>query len=368
MRIIERTISFSIFRIFFATIFTFCFLYILIDVAANLAEIIDRKVPWEILLKYYSSFFPIIIVQTSTIACLIGVLLTYSQMNSHNELIALRSAGVNFWRISRPAITFALLVSVFVFYLNEHFVPRASVSSEQIRNDNIILKADTERKKKDKIKNLPYYGLKNRLYFFDTFDPNTNEVQGVTIIGQDQQQRMSEKIVALNGKWTGVTWKFFQCQITTFDPNEINKPKEIKYFTEKIMDIKESPQDFLRQRLNVDAMNLQQLHSYIQRFSESGAAKALNNLRVDFHQKIAFPFATLVIVLVGLPLAMLTGRRKAVTFTSLGIAILIGFLYYVFNAVGLAFGKGGFFPPILAAWMAPLVFLMIATYLIQTKF
>ena len=107
------------------------------------------------------------------------------------------------------------------------------------------------------------------------------------------------------------------------------------------MDIKETPQDFLRQRIDVASMNIKQLQEYIRKFSHSGATKALNNFKVDLHQKIAFPIANFTVILVGLPFALMTGRRKAVTFTSLGIAITIGFAYYVLNAVGLALGRAG---------------------------
>jgi len=75
-----------------------------------------------------------------------------------------------------------------------------------------------------------------------------------------------------------------------------------------------------------------------------------------------------VIVLMGLPLAIMTGRRKAMTFTSIGIAMAIGFLYYVLNAVGLALGKGGALPPIVAAWLSPMIFLVAAGILIRRKF
>ena len=367
MRILDRYITRSILTVFFSTIFIFCFLYILIDVASNLSEIINRKVAFKILFDYYISFMPIIVVQTSTIACLISVLLTFSHLSQNNEIIALRSAGLNFWHIAKPAIYFGLLVSVFIFWVNERFVPQANLTSNQIRDENIILEVDRDQKKA-KIQNLTFYGLKNRLYFIDSFDPNTFDIERITIIGQDDKQNMKEKIVALKGKWIGIAWKFFQCQVTTINPENPNEPEEIKYYDEKLMDIKETPQDFMKQRLDVNAMNIRQLHDYITRFSHSGAAKALNNLRVDLHQKIAFPFGNMVIVLVGLPLAMITGRRKALTFTSLGIALMIGFFFYVLNAVGLAFGKGGLFSPILSAWLAPLIFFVVSLYLIKTKF
>ena len=102
--------------------------------------------------------------------------------------------------------------------------------------------------------------------------------------------------------------------------------------------------------------------------SNSGAIKAINNLRVDLHEKIAFPFANFVIILVGLPFALMTSKRKGVTFISFGIALAIGFSFHVISAVGIALGKGGYLTPIWSAWMAPLIFTTIGIYIIETKF
>ncbi len=368
MRIVDRHIVKSVLSVFFSTILIFCFLYVLIDVASNLSEIINRKVPLEILLRYYASFFPIIIVQTSTIACLIAVLLTFGHLSHDNEIVALRTAGMNFWMVTRPALCFALIVSAFTFWMNERFVPQATSSSNEIRDQHIILETDTNRKKMEKIKNLTFYGLKNRLYFIDTFDPNSFTLEGITIITHDDTQNIREKIVALKGKWTGIAWKLYHCQMTAFDSTDLNRSEGVKYFEEKLMDIKETPQDFLKQRLDVSSMNIRQLDSYIKRFERSGALKAINNLRVDLHQKIAFPFGNVAIILVGLPLALVTGRRKGLTFTSLGIAIALGFFFYVINAIGLALGKGGLLAPFVSAWMAPFIFLTTAFALIRARF
>ena len=368
MRVLDNYILKSIISVFMATILIFAFLYILIDAASNLDEIIGRKVSLQVLVQYYASFFPIILTQTASIACLIATILTFSRLNNNNEVIALRSSGLSFWKITRPALWFCLLVSVFLFWINERFVPTATTSSEQIRDENIILASDKQKKQTAPIKNLTFYGFKNRLYFIDSFNPRTYELEGITIIEQDSHQNPTEKINALSGKWIGIAWKFSQCQVNTFDPANINTTKKIKYYPEKLMDIKETPQDFLKQKLNLSTMNIHQLHDYIKRISNSGATKAIRERKVDLYQKIAFPFTTIAIVLVGMPLALLTGRRKAFTFTSLGIAIAAGFFFKVIEAVGLALGKDGALPPILSAGLAPLIFLGIGIYLIRTRF
>ena len=368
MRILDRYILRSITGIFIGTVVTFAFLFILIDTFGNLEDFIEKKVPLEVIAQYYLTFLPVVVVNTSTMACLMAVLFTYSSLNGNNEIIAIRASGVNFWKLTRPAMVFAAVISAFVFLVNERFVPQSSMVNQEIRETKIKVVLSEKDKGRPIIKNLTFYGLRNRLFFVDTFDPNTNEITGITIIGHDQNQTLREKIVALKGKWTGLAWKFFNCQVTEYNTALPNVPGDIKIYQEKLMDMRETPRDFLRQRMDVTSMNIQQLYEYIHRFAGSGAVKTINNLQVDLHQKIAFPLRTLIIVLAGLPFALMTGRRKAMTFTAVGIALIIGFLYYVIDAVGLALGKGGAVPPVVAAWIAPATFILIAWAAIKKNF
>ena len=90
MRILDRYIVKSVVSIFIFTILTFCFLYVLIDVTSQLDEFIDRKVPVDIIVQYYISYFPIILSQPiSSVACLIAVLFTFSNLNTSNEVVAM---------------------------------------------------------------------------------------------------------------------------------------------------------------------------------------------------------------------------------------------------------------------------------------
>jgi len=370
MRILDRYILKSIFVIFAGTVFTFAFLFILIDMFGNLQDFIAKNVSLGVIAQYYVSFLPSIIVQTSTMACLISVLFTYSSLNAHNEIIAIRASGMNFWQITRPALVFAVFVSACVFLVNEKFVPQSSMVNQEIRDTEIKVVPSQKGKGIPVIHNLTFYGMKNRLFFIDSFDPNTNALTGITIIGHDHNQNLVEKIVALKGTWTGIAWKFYNCQVTSYNstlPND--PPSSIRISMEKLMDIKETPKDFLRQRMDISSMNLLQLHAYIKRFSGSGALKTVNTLRVDLHQKITFPLRNFIIVLIGLPFALMSvGKRKAMTFTSIAIALVIGFLYYVSDAVGLALAKGEALLPWEGAWLTPILFTLMALFIIFRNF
>lgn len=367
MRIIDRYITSSIAFVFLVITLMFSLLFILINTTSNLDEFIAQKVSIPIILQYNLASLPTILVETSFITFLIAVMFCYSSLNNHNEIIALRASGMNFLGIAQPAIFLAIFIAGLVLFTNERYVPQAQIYAQKIRDEHIILEVDRIKKTMAKIEYLTYYGFKNRLYCIDSYDPNTYEMEGITIHEYDEQMQLREKTMALKGRWTGIAWKFYNVYISTIT-NTTTGEAIIKPVGEKLMDIKESPQDFLRQSLNVNAMNSRQLYQYISRFSKSGALKAINNLHVDLHAKIAKPFSIIVIVLAGLPLALMVGRRKAQTFTALALAIGLAFLYAIINSVGIALGKGGFLWPIVAAWLAPVAFAGLAAYLIRTKF
>lgn len=369
MRILDRYILNSITAIFIGMIVTFAFLFILIDTFSNLQDFIEKSVPLYLIAQYYLSFLPMIIVQTSTVACLMAVLFTYSSLSGHNEIVAIRTSGMNFWQVTRPAIIFTLIISAMVLLVDELFVPQSSLINQEIRETNIKVTTMQKGHGLPVIKNFTLYGLKNRLFFIDTFDPNTNTLNGISILGHDNHQNLTEKIVAAKGVWTGVVWKFFNYQMTTYNSNLPNKPGEIRVYQEKLVDIKETPRDFLRRRMDVTAMNIRQLGDYIHRFSGSGAVKTVNSMRVDYFAKIALPLRNMAIVLVGLPFALgHTAKRKVATFASIGVAMIICFAYYILDAVGLALGKGEALPPWGAAFLAPAIFFLIGFTTIKAKF
>lgn len=369
MRILDRYILLTIIGIFVGAIITFAFLGIIIDTFSNLEDFIEKQVPIWTIVRYYSNFLPIIIVQTSPMALLIATLFTYSNLNTHNEIIAIRASGMHFWSIIRPALIFSLFVSSITFLLNERFVPNASAITQDIRQSKIKVILSEKGNINPIVKNLSFYGLKNRLFFIDSFNPQTNELTGITIIGHNAKQELQEKIVALNGKWTSVAWKFYKVQITTYNQANPNEPSDVKVLDEKLMDIKETPKDFLKQKLDVNTMNIRQLNEYIHLFSNSGALRTLRDRQVDLWAKVAFPWRNFIIVLLGLPLVLMSvGKRRAATFTSIAIALAIGFSYYVLDSVGLALGKLGAVSPWQSALLAPITFTVLALAIIYKKF
>ena len=75
----------------------------------------------------------------------------------------------------------------------------------------------------------------------------------------------------------------------------------------------------------------------------------------DLHGKIAFPLVSIILAVIGISFSLKTERSGGIT-KSIGAGIVIGFSYWVVFAFALSLGRSGTLPPLLAAWLANIIF------------
>jgi len=363
MRILDRYILKSVISIFLSCIFVFLFLYVIIDLLTNLEDILKLQVNLGLLVRYYLSYLPVMFVQVSPFACLLSTVYTFGRLNHSNEIIAMRSSGMSIFDICREALIFGLLVSMLVFWVNDRFVPRALAENQRIKVQMDEGAKKSKFKKAETITNLAMYGLKNRLFFVNKFSLAAKTMDGITILEQDEHQNLTKKIVATKGVYQDGLWKFYQCITYNFDKNGqvVDEPV---YFEEEIMTIPETPKEFASLRQKPELMDIHEMQDYIWRISKSGATTVTRNLKVDLYQRYTMPFTSIIIMLLGIPFSLMM-RKRATGMASVGISIIVGFLYYVLDAVCLAVGKSGLIPPLFSASMSHIIVLTGSIYLIR---
>jgi lipopolysaccharide export system permease protein len=364
MRILDRYILKSVLSVFLTCFFTFLFLYIIIDVFANLDDILKQHVTMDILGPYYLSYIPVIFVQLAPIACILATLYTFGKLNRDNEIIAMRSSGLSILQISRTVIIFGFLISIAVFFVNDRFVPESWALNQRMRNSIGADAKKIQQKEKEAINNLSMYGLKNRLFFINRFLLATNTMEGIVILEHNEHQSLTRKIVANKGVYKDGLWRFYQAITYDFDENGQIK-EEPRYSEEEIMPISETPQEFLNQRKRPEFMNIAQINNYIWRLSKSGASTVLRNLKVDLYERLTMPITSLIMVLIGVPFS-LKMKKRATGLSAMGLAMTVGFLYYVLNAVSIALGKAGVLSPFLGVSISHILVFLVSLYLITT--
>jgi lipopolysaccharide export system permease protein len=364
MRILDRYILKMVLSLFFSCLFTFLFLYIIVDVFSHLEDILKQQVNPTLLRQYYLSYLPIIFVRIAPIACLLSVLYTFGKLNRDNEIIAMRSSGLSIFQISHTVIIFGIIISVLVFWINDKFVPSSLLLNQKIKDQMESGEKKIKEREHEVISNLSMYGLKNRLFFVNKFSLATNTMEGIVILEHDEHQNITRKIVANKGVYADGLWKFYQNITYDFDENSQIKGEPL-YMEEEIMPIPETPAEFLDQRQLADFMNISQLDTYIWKLSKSGATTVIRNLKVELYQRFSAPLTSIIIILLGIPFS-LKMKKRATGLSSIGLSIMVGFLYYVLSAISIAFGKSGILLPFLSAALSPLCGFIFSLYLINT--
>lgn len=170
--------------------------------------------------------------------------------------------------------------------------------------------------------------------------------------------------MANKGVYEDGLWKFYQSITYEFDKNSQIKG-DVIYLEEEIMAIPETPHEFLTQRQRPDFMTAAELDNYIWKLSRSGATTVIRNLKVDLYQRYAMPLTSIMMILLGIPFSLMI-KKRATGLSSIGLSIMVGFLYYVLNAISIALGKAGVLMPVMAASLSHILALMTSLYLITS--
>jgi len=369
MRILDKYIVKNFLIPFFYCLFLFIFLYIIIDLFGHLDEILKNKIPVLMLQEYYLSLIPFILMSTTPVAALISTIYVISSMNKYDEITAMRAAGINIFRVMAPFICIGLAISIVIFAISEKLLP-ASVKNAQAIKELYIEKEslasekeNTSQVKKMLVNNIALYGKDDKLIFVKTYDRAEGLASHITILKQDKNGNVIKKINAQEGKWADQSWAFYNVLVYELDEDGMIKGNPL--FLQAMDFDMEDPGELISKGTNYEFMSFKDLSNYIDNFSNT-SPDIINRLRVDLHQKVSFPFTSLVVILIGAGFAIKIRRRgKTAAIMGMGMSILIGFIYYALMAACLALGKGGILPPFISAHCANVIFSFVGIALIR---
>lgn len=359
MRILDRYTIKSFMPAFLYCIAAFTFMYVMVDLLGHLDEILRNRTGLATLFRYYRLLVPMIFVQIAPVAALLSTVYVFSNMNRHNEITAMKSAGINILNIAKPFLFIGIIMSLAVMLANEVFVPHATVVTTKIKQTEIEHIKGTS-KKDASLTDVAVYGENNRLYYAKEFDTVKRKLNEIIILQHDAGNNITSKIVAKSARWAGKKWVLTNCIVYNLDKKGelIGKPD---VYPQKTMDLNETPGDFYRGQFQSELMNYSQLAEYIRKFYRVDK-KIARRLAVDLYYKTSFPFTSFVVVLLGIGFGLHTRRGGAIW--GMGTSVGISFIYYGITAICLAAGKGGWIPPAMAAWAANILFLGLGSMLL----
>ncbi|OQX88863.1 LPS export ABC transporter permease LptG [candidate division KSB1 bacterium 4484_87] len=353
MKILDRYLLTKFLGTLAFSLLSFSVIFIIIDIIGFLDKFIDHHVPLKIIAIYYLYYLPYIIILTLPVAMLLASLFSVGQLARFNEVTAMRSSGMSSFQILMPLFIAAILISVLSMYAGERFVPYTNQKKKDVYQNYV-----NKRKKavKRKTKNIHMLLEKNRWLNVGYFDTEANcafQISIETMDGNALKERIdAPQMVWRSGKWIlkNVHWRSFE--------NGQEKYRQLDSLV--VSDISFEPADIAKVQKKAEEMSFWELKEFISEIRRTGGNP--DRWLVELYLKIAFPFANLIIVLFGAPLA--SRKTRSGTAISFGVSLFICFLYFGLIKVGQSLGHNGALPPMLAAWLGNIFFGVGAVYIL----
>jgi LPS export ABC transporter permease LptG/LPS export ABC transporter permease LptF len=298
---------------------------------------------------------------TIPMAVLVGILLGLSRLAADSEITAMRASGmgaIDFVRIVSIVSAVALVLGLFN---SLYLAPRAATGlialGESLKSSQASFEVQPRvfyEEFKDRVLYIqdvtPAAGaaLWHHVFLADLTEPAdphiTTAEQAIVVNGTpNTPDAQTIRLHLLNGG---------QHDTSTTDPNQYN----VSTFTSTDIPIEtETPEDTHLGRLNtnIEALSLPEL------WRRANAQAATNGrapsiYRIEFNKRFSYPFACLVLMLVGVPLGI--ASKRGGKSTGFVLTIVLVFIYYFLSSVGVAFAQSGKLSPFLGVWGANLLF------------
>lgn len=297
---------------------------------------------------------PSFLVLTLPIACLIASISAFNRMSFDNEVIAIRAAGVSLWRINLPVVFFSGMVFLLTVYLSQWGQPWASVSLKtmalSVIEDELTLAVDSG------VFNEPIPGL----IVYVPVSKNSSGQKGVFISDQRNPER---PLIIVAKKYQMLKQnERQQFGIRLFEGAIHQIPKDVSTFHRVTFGTYDfwlhSPFKSFK-----DKTERRTYRELIQRLQDSGGKDtgALRRL-IEYYKDTAFPVATFVLGLLGVPIGIVSKRSGKAGGFAIGVLVIIGF--YLFNVLGEFLVTTLVISPFVGAWMPNIALVCLTGFLL----
>jgi lipopolysaccharide export system permease protein len=338
-------------------------LWISSDLFATLNSFQKKGLSARDIAEYYVVTTPGFLVIVLPIALLLSLLYALSNHARHNEITAIRAAGVSLWRLSLPYLAVGFVGSLALLAINELWEPDSDETAKAIQERH--LPAVLRTTGNNLIRNLCFDNSRDgRIWRIGVYNSQTGEmiepiVSWTGQAGSKLWQLKAERAVPINGVWTFYNVREFRetahtdlPPVPSLQTNVLAIPEFAETAEEINSEIKISGSLSMHAARKADVPIMELLH-YLRlhpRPSRSDASWLYTKLQGRF----ASPWTCLVVVLIAIPFGAASGRRNV--YVGVASSIVICFVYFVLLQVGLALGTSGSLPPWLAAWFPNLLF------------
>ena len=338
----------------------FLSVYVLFELFGVFNRMMEAKPGWGKIIIYFAGYLSPYIEWLVPACLMLAALYTMWSFCRHSELIAMRASGVGFFAIVRPMLVVALLMAVFVGWVNEAFVPRYAQWAKQFRA------ARFKQADMDLEDNIVYHNVKaSRIWNVGAvMNETATALEDVSIsedwpTGGRKRTIKAPRAEYLDGEWWLMRPVSFHFDIRG---NEIPSPTpELERMAfRRFPEFGEVPRDFILQNRSSEYYSTADRRRFLATHPNM-TAKFRREMEYDLWAQIASPLACIVITLFAIPAGVATGRQSV--FKGILGALGMFFAFYALTIGCLVLARLGYLPAVLAAFLPDVVFLAIGIVL-----
>ncbi|MBU1912230.1 MAG: LptF/LptG family permease, partial [Candidatus Omnitrophica bacterium] len=303
MKILRKYIIKEIIVMFLFSLVIFTFTLVVGNIIRLAELVINKGVDIRLVGKLFFYLIPFLLSYTIPMSILTSVLLVFGRLSGDNEIVAIRASGINIYRLSFPILVMGLLFSLFSVVLNNEIIPKMHFASRKIIK-NIGVKTPAAYLEPGTF----IKSFKGYIIFIHEIDKN--KLKGVRIY-QPQDERSTRTIIAERGEFITLenqnAVKLKLTNGTSDEPNPKNPINFYKlnfktYFLTLNVDESIAPSDYTEKKPK--EMNFQEIKNEVKRLGKYHVDTP--SLIAEFHRKISISFASMVFILIGIPLGIFT--------------------------------------------------------------
>ncbi len=368
VRLLDRYLLRELLVPLVVTLSSFVLLWLVFDIVGIIDDFHDNQLQLADAIEYYLYKTPKVLSEGLVpVALLLTTLYALTQHARHNELTAIRSAGISLWRVLVPYMGVGVLFSLGLFWLNEFALPDANQRMDQVMHR---YKGGGDATP-GRLRNFNFHNERDRRkWTIGEFDRGAGTMTGVLVEWSQADGRV-QYVKADGARWSGTEWVFQRALTRIFDPANKEEFDFAPAVDELVVrEFRETPAEIwsefsigqlsARVAAKRAVVALSTLQNYFDLHPElTGDKRAL--LMTQFHARIAIPWTCLVVMLIAIPFAAPSGRRNVFVGTTAGLVLT--FAFFILQRLGLTLGTGGYLVPWLAAWLPNLCFAGLGIFL-----
>jgi lipopolysaccharide export system permease protein len=358
MSILKRYILGQFIKNYVLTVGGLVGMFVVIDGFERLDEFVSKNATITDFLLYYLLKIPFILSYMAPQSVLIATVITLATLSRNNEFTAMKACGIGVTGLTLPIISFSVLLALSLVVCNEFVTPVTSQKMNYLYNVKVRRVVDQSQQARDR---LWVRSGNGSIWNINYYDPVKFLMKGVSLYTFDlRRPDIRRRIDAERAVWNGLQWEFFNGYIRFFTANGVDSTT---YFQRETFPVLERPADFKKLQKRPEEMSARYMFETIQKQEKEG----LDATRtwIDLHQKLSYPFLSVVLALIGIPLSIRSSRKGGLLFC-VWISLVTGFIFSFIYALGISLGYKGVFSPVMAAWGPSLLFICIGFYLLLT--